>query len=270
MKPQHLLSLAALGSLLAVSGCTSASATSTDTAKENTPAAPAAVVTQSTTPHYDVVYRTEAADIDGTLSDSVWESVGDISGSFFYPWEAKEAPRTVFKAYNDGTNLYFMFDITDPDVLSSEEWKDDESTVDNEDRAEIFLAQGAVDKPTSEGMPLYYGIEIDPQGRVHDYSIEYYRDFDGTWNLEGLETAGTTTDDGYIVEGLIPLSTLKDLNLLKEDGTLRAGLYRAEFSSPAEGSEEPVMEWISWVDPKTEAPDYHVDSSFGELRLLSE
>lgn len=268
-KLSRLLIGALAASTMAGCGCgSSAPASSAGTAEEKT-SSNAAVANMATTPHYDVVFRDAAADVDGTIDD-VWKDVGDISGSFFYPWESKEAPKTEFKAYNDGTNLYFYFDSEDPDVLVDEEWKDDESTVDNEDRAEIFFAQGPVDKPGADGMPLYYGIEIDPDGRVHDYSVEYYRDFDGKWNLEGLKTAGVKTDDGYIVEGSIPLATLEKLNLLKDNGTLRTGLYRAEFSTAEDGKDEPVMEWISWVDPKTENPDYHVDSSFGELRILKE
>lgn len=275
MKKHHFRPLfAAAACTLLAAGCAAPAAdagTADDKSTDDKTAqtSNAAVANMATTPHYDVVFREEAAAVDGNVSDAVWSDVSDISGSFFYPWESKEAPKTVFKAYNDGNKMYFYFEAQDGDVLSSEEWNEDESTVDNEDRAEIFFAQGPVDKPAADGMPLYYGVEIDPQGRVHDYSIKYYRDFDGTWNLAGLETAGAKTDTGYIVEGSIPLETLRNLNLLKENGTLRTGLYRAEFSTPAEGTEEPVMEWISWVDPKTEQPDYHVDSSFGELRLLS-
>lgn len=261
------------GALLLLAGCSTTPAAKTPTdasaseGKEKA-AVSAAIPNQATTPHYDVVKRDEAATIDGKIDEDVWSSVQNISGSFFYPWADKEAPVTVFEAYNDGTDLYFMFEVTDPEVLVEEDWKDDESIVDAEDRVEIFLAQGPVDLPTPKGMPLYYGVEIDPKGRVHDYSIEYYRHFDGTWNLEGLETAGVQTDDGYVVEGKVPLSTLKDLNLLKEDGTMRTGVYRAEFSSPEKEGDDTVMEWISWVDPKTEEPDYHVDSSFGEFRIL--
>lgn len=270
LKPVSL-SLLSL-SMVAMAACTASPASDTtkedgskDVAAAKTPAA--TIVTQSTTPQYDVVKRTEAAVIDGSADDEVWSTVQDISGTFHYPWEDKEAPVTVFKAYNDGTNLYFLFDVTDPDVLVDEEWKDDESTVDNEDRAELFFAGGPVDKPGADGMPLYYGVEVDPDGRVHDYSLEYYRKFDGTWNLEGMETAGQTTDGGYVVEGMIPLKSLEDLGLINDDNVMRTGVYRAEFSKNPDG-DEPIMEWISWVNPKTEAPDYHVDSSFGEFRIL--
>lgn len=257
-------------SMITMAACSSAPAASNtekDASADSANTAAAAIVTQSTTPQYDVVKRTDAAAIDGSADDEVWSTVQDISGSFHYPWEAKEAPVTVFKSYNDGTNLYFLFEVTDPDVIVDSEWKDDESTVDVEDRAELFFAGGPVDKPGATGMPLYYGVEVDPDGRVHDYSVEYYRKFDGTWNLEGMETAGQTTDSGYVVEGMIPLKSLKDLGLINSDNVMRTGVYRAEFTTNPDG-DEPIMEWISWVNPKTEAPDYHVDSSFGEFRIL--
>lgn len=86
------------------------------------------------------------------------------------------------------------------------------------------------------------------------------------WDLEGLETKGAATENGYIVEGKVPLKSLEDLKLIRNN-VMRAGVYRAEFSTQ-ENSDELLMEWISWVDPKTEAPDFHVDSSFGEFRFL--
>lgn len=222
---------------------------------------------EAATPHYDVVKRDEKATIDGTLDDKVWSTVPSMSGDFSFPWDTKEAPLTVFKGYNDGTDFYFSFEVTDEDVVLDKDWKDDESTVDIEDRVELFFAGGAIDKPTTSGMPLYYGIEVDPDGRVHDYSIKYYRHFDSKWNLDGLETKGKVTDTGYIVEGKIPLKSLEDLKLINND-VMCAGVYRAEFSTPEKDGDDPIMEWISWVDPKTEEPDFHVNSSFGEFRFL--
>ena len=54
----------------------------------------------------------------------------------------KEAPLTKFQGYHDGTDFYFCFEVTDENVVTQEEWKDDESTVDNEDRVELFFAGG--------------------------------------------------------------------------------------------------------------------------------
>ena len=68
-------------------------------------------------------------------------------------------------------DVYKRQEVTDENVVTQEEWKDDESTVDNEDRVELFFAGGSVDKPTTSGMEKYYGVEIDPQGRVHDLSL---------------------------------------------------------------------------------------------------
>lgn len=261
-----------LGAVLALSvvGC------GTTPAKPEEPAPPAADETnqqvttvvaynEATTPHYDVVFRDGKAAVDGVLDEDVWKDVPAIAGGFHFPWDPKEAPFTEFKGYNDGTDFYFSFHVVDAEVLA-DEWTD-ESTVDNEDRVELFFAGQYIDKPSPEGMKLYYGIEVDPEGRVHDYSIKYYRDFDTEWNLEGLETAAVTTENGYDVEGKIPLKSLEDLELIN-NGVMRAGVYRAEFSS-TENAEEPIlMEWISWVDPKTAVPDYHVASSFGEFRFL--
>lgn len=223
---------------------------------------------EAMTAHYDVVLREEEVKIDGELDDEIWKNIPMISGGFHFPWDDKEAPLTKFKAYNDGVNFYFGFDVLDSDILIEEEWKEDESTVDNEDRVELFFAGGSIDKPTVDGIPLYYGIEIDPLGRVHDYSIKYYREFDSEWNLEGLETKAKETDVGYSVEGKVPIKTLESLKLINNNNVMRVGIYRAEFSKPSEDGQEPVMEWISWIDPKTEEPDFHVDSSFGEFRFL--
>ncbi len=221
---------------------------------------------ESAMPFYDVVKRDAAPIIDGNLDEEVWQSVPDISGGFHFPWDPKEVPATVFKAYHDGSDFYFSFDITDGEVLASEEWVN-ESTVDNEDRAELFFAAADVHLPTPSGMPTYFCIEVDPKGRVHDYSVVYYRHFDSEWNMADLKTAAVVTETGYTIEGSVPLQTFRDLNLISADELMRVGVYRAEFSSQAD-SEDILMEWISWINPKTEAPDYHVNSSFGEFRFL--
>lgn len=220
---------------------------------------------QLSTSNYDVNYREVAATIDGVLEEEVWKPLGAISGSFLYPWEKVEAPFTEFKAYHDNTNFYFSFVVKDQAVVSEEQWKEDESTVDNEDRVELFFASGSVDKPVEYKIPLYYATEVDPLGRAHDYSIKYYREFDSKFNFEGAKNAATIVEDGYIVEGYIPLATLKALNLFSEDQMIRVGVFRAEFTK---NNDELIMQWISWVDPKTEVPDFHVDSAFGQFRFL--
>ena len=251
-------------SALALSACSSGNAPEQDKASSSI------AYNQSIMSHYDVVKRDEKANIDGLVDDKVWAEVPAIAGGFHLPWENKEAPYTEFKAYHDADNMYFSFVVEDKDVLVAKEDTDDESVVDGEDRVEIFIAGKYIEVPGPKGMEPYYGIEIDPKGRVHDYSIIYYRDFDGKWNLEGLETKATQNDKGYIVEGLIPMKFLRDNKMINEQNVMNTGVYRAEFSTPANEGEDPIMQWISWVDPKTENPDYHVASSFGEFRFLEE
>ncbi len=208
---------------------------------------------------YEVVSLDESIVVDGEL-EPVWSDVSDVK-EFTFPWEDKEAPSTVFRAFVADDTFYFAFEVSDEEILLEDEWVD-EKTLDNEDRVELFFAAGDVDKPVNYEIPPYYAIEIDAEGRVHDYVTYYYRDMDNTWNMEGLKTATMREDGLYIVEGSIPLSTFEELGLL-QDGVMRVGAFRAEFSKDDQG--EIVQEWISWVDPATDVPDFHVDSAFGEF-----
>lgn len=81
-----------------------------------------------------------------------------------------------------------------------------------------------------------------------------------------------------------PSSAAKPLAKPGRGSRIRCGLYRAEFShdrsgKPVEQRETihnrgrrldgppPIEEWISWVDPKTPEPDFHVPSSFGWMEI---
>ncbi|MIL09388.1 endoxylanase, partial [Salmonella enterica subsp. enterica] len=214
---------------------------------------------------YDVVKVSKAPTLDGKADDTVWQEAGLLEGGFHFPWEQVHAPRTQFRAVHDGANFYFSFVVVDPDVVVLDQPKGERETVDEEDRVELFFSAGPIDKPVDYEMPAYYAVEVDPAGRVHDYSMKYYRQIDSAWKLDGFKTAGARTPDGYIVEASIPLSALRGLGLLKPDGSLRAGAFRAEFSRK-DGKLD--QRWISWVDPQTPVPDFHVDSAFGLFRLI--
>jgi hypothetical protein len=45
------------------------------------------------------------------------------------------------------------------------------------------------------------------------------------------------------------------------------GVYRAEFSHLPSGGVH--FGWLSWLQPITEKPDFHVPSSFGVWELLA-
>lgn len=122
---------------------------------------------QASANNYDVAYRDVKVKLDGKLDEKVWQGLGEISGSFHYPWEMVEAPLTKFKAFHDNTNFYFSFEVFDKEVLADKEWKG-ESTVDMEDRVELFFAQTTVDKPVQYKLIPYYATEVDAYGRAHD------------------------------------------------------------------------------------------------------
>lgn len=176
---------------------------------------------------------------------------------FTYPWADKPAPRTEVAIRNADDALHFTFTVDDSDIVVTEKWTG-ESTLDGEDRVEIFFAK-------DEQLQQYWSIEIDSQGRVHDYQASHYRNFDNTWNCPGLKTTAQRTQTGYTVTATIPLATLGELlgQPVKEDTQLRLGLFRVEFYGTDPATHGDANDnWISWVRPETEKPDFHVPSAF--------
>lgn len=267
--PQNTQSTTTSSDATLTSSVSSASTTSEAAEQKQTAPALVAHQVQQSVSNYDVPYLAEQVTIDGTLDESVWNQVGAISGSFGFPWEKTAAPITEFRAYHDQTNLYFSFLVRDDDVVTVANWEaKGEKTVDDEDRVELFFASGAINEPVSYALPPYYAVEIDPLGRVHDYSVTYYRHFDSNFTLEQAQYAGQQVAIGYLVEGRIPLRALAELGVLRDNQLLRVGVFRAEFSKNSAAENGLTMQWISWVDPKTAEPDFHVDSAFGQFRLL--
>ncbi len=221
---------------------------------------------------YTVVKRGAAATVDGQVDEAVWADVPAIAGGFHYPWEREEAPKTVFKAFHDGTNFYFSFICADAQVLVKSDFSAGErATVDVEDRVELFFAPAPIDVAVDYDLPTYYNVEVDPAGRVHDYSMVFYRGvMDSDWNLPGLKTAGCHNDLGYTVEGMIPLASLRDLELFSGDkaDTILTGVFRAEFSGSVDAPDKIVQRWISWIDPEVPVPDYHVAEAFGKFVFM--
>jgi hypothetical protein len=196
--------------------------------------------------------------LDGALDDPAWEKA-TVETRFTFPWEERPLPRTEFRALFDAEALYFAFSVDDEDVVLAEPFGGQQDVV-REDRVELFFA---VDEKLAE----YYCLEIDPLGRVLDYRAGYYRRFDFCWSFPGLEVAGRQTAGGYAVEGRIPLAPLSSLGFPPPASgrPLKLGIYRAEFRHAS--GPDPIESWISWVDPKTQEPDFHVPESFGYLKF---
>ncbi|MHC4571303.1 MAG: carbohydrate-binding family 9-like protein [Planctomycetota bacterium] len=176
---------------------------------------------------------------------------------FFLPLGGQSSTCYGFRSLFDDEFFYFSFRVHDEDVVVEKKF-DAESVVDREDRVEIFFARG-------DKLKEYFCLEVDPLGRIHDYAASYYRKFDSSWSCRGIRTAGSITKQGYSIEGSIPLRTLETLGLPSQGSghMLRAGLFRAEFNHGPESA--PEAHWISWIDPGTEQPDFHVPGAFGCL-----
>jgi hypothetical protein len=188
-------------------------------------------------------------------NDSFWQK-GKALTSFILPWDKDNPPSTIFRALHDTKNFFFRFDVIDTDIHVNKE-TNDKMAVLSSDRVEIFFR-------SDRGMKLYYGLEMDPSGRVMDYKAEYYRKFDYNWKWEGITIRSKYTLNGYRVWGSIPLVSLRNMKLLS-DNKIQAGLFRGRCINAS--PDEPVFKWISWVKPDSETPDFHIPSAFGELKL---
>ena len=215
--------------------------------------------------------------LDGRADEAAWKEAA-VERHFIFPWKPTPAPETEFRALCDGRHLYFTFRVQDADVVVLDRLRDEEDEV-FEDRVEVYLSR-------DDRMNDYFCFEVDSRGRAFDYRGSFYRRLDAKWRLAGLETKGGPTPKGYEVEGRIPQKSLVALGFpaLRRGARIRCGLYRAEFSHdrsgrPVEQKESlhnlgrklagppPIEEWISWVDPKTKEPDFHVPASLGWLEI---
>lgn len=207
---------------------------------------------------YHARYLNAAARPDGPLNPSAWQQA-DVLSQFAFPWEDRPAPRTEFRALFDDRSLHFSFQVEDDDVVLAEPFRNKMDVV-KEDRVELFFA-------VDEQLARYYCLEIDPLGRVLDYRAAYYREFDFAWRFPGLSVTGRRTSDGYQIEGRLPWTAFESLGfpLPGSRERIRFGVYRAEFRHTGEAAWS--ESWISWIDPQTQTPDFHVPQSFGFLEL---
>lgn len=185
----------------------------------------------------------------------------DTLKDFIQPWTDTAVQRTLFRALYDEDWLYLRYDVKDREILVSTD-RDHKLDVADSDRIEIFFR-------TDEDLERYYCLELDPLGRVLDYRASFYRDFDYTWRWpqEELSVRAEVHEDGYLVEAKVSLKSLVDLGILK-DGNLNAGIFRGDCQRLGTGNgEAPSFNWITWVDPGTDTPDFHVKSAFGKLIL---
>jgi hypothetical protein len=216
--------------------------------------------------------------IDGRADEPVWR-LAPLEKDFTFPWRSVPAPATEFRAVCDPQAFYFHYRVLDADIVVVEPFTDELDAV-LEDRVEMSFAR-------DDRLSDYYWWEIDSRGRVFDYRAAFYRKIFPEWKLEGLAVRATPIPHGYQVEGRIPLTTLAKLGFALSPGKkVRFAVFRAEFSHDRSGRKvspvtdihnlgrhregpPPIQEWISWVDPATAEPDFHIPAAFGWLEIVA-
>lgn len=167
---------------------------------------------------------------------------GFESNELYAPWDGLTTD-TRFCCHATSERFYFSFEVEDSTLTLTEPFKD-EMDVMPEDRVEVFFAADSkMKKP-------YYGIEIDPMGRVHDYESTYYRKFKYDWNISTLQTHTAITPRGYRVGGSILLSELKELGMNLESG-FWMGVFQADFY------QKEKVNWYALHAPDVDHADFH-------------
>jgi hypothetical protein len=185
-----------------------------------------------------------------------WEDISKLE-DFSFPWRGENAPETQFQAFHNDLYLHFRFIAFggSPLVHVKENHK---MEVINSERVEIFFRQDPKMSP-------YYCLEMDPYGRILDYIANYYRRFNYEWKWPGCLSIQTKIEETrYILQGKISFAILEQLNLI-QNNEIQIGLFRGYCTNIQ--NDKATLEWISWIDPKTEKPDFHTPSAFGIIKL---
>ncbi|UOB16049.1 sugar-binding protein [Abyssalbus ytuae] len=195
--------------------------------------------------------------INNKGNDLLWKQANVIK-DFCSPWDSKDIERIEFRALWDENKLFFCFKVYDVEIHVHESNNINDS-INHSDRVELFFR-------SNDSMNPYYCLEIDPTARIMDFMAKPGKNFNFDWNWPSghIEVKSTIEKNYFIVEGAISLQSLKELRLLKQN-RIETGVYRAKYNKQKEGTYKPT--WITWVNPKTETPDFHITSSFGVFEL---
>ncbi len=195
--------------------------------------------------------------LDGVPEEKAWKRAKLLKNIRFHRGDESDEspPATHFRAFYGDSGFFFSFRVRDRDIVVRET-VDQEKEILDEDRVELFFAR-------SPGMETYYGMEIDPVGRALTFRASYYRNLDLEWTLPDMTLRGKIREDGYSIEGLIPLSFFTQNRLFSGEDANRVmtGVFRAEFSHGEGGNIQ--RRWMSWIDPATGEPDFHRPRAFG-------
>mgnify|MGYP003683347229 FL=1 len=195
--------------------------------------------------------------ISGKGDSIAWRQANVIE-DFCSPWSSRAVNKIEFKALHDSEKLFFSFKVYDSQVHINPS-EHIYNSINNSDRVELFFRSDSKMNP-------YYCLEIDPRARVMDFFAKPNKNFDFNWNWpsEHIEVKSSISKHFFVVEGAISLQSLFNFNLLKNE-KLEIGVYRAKYSKQNNGEYNPI--WITWVNPETETPNFHIPSSFGIFKF---
>lgn len=197
--------------------------------------------------------------INGLATSDMWKQA-EVLTNFISPWDHKEPSKIEFRALWDGINFYFCFTVFDTKIHIVT--KDDSfGSINDSDRVELFFRSDSSLNP-------YYCLEIDTSARIMDFMAYPNKDFDFNWNWpkNDIEVKSSKNECSFTVEGLISIDSLKRLKLIN-NYKIETGIFRAKYNSEDNFNFEPT--WITWVNPNTEEPNFHIASSFGVLELMN-
>jgi len=197
-------------------------------------------------------------EINGKANHHLWEKAVALK-DFSSPWQSETIENIEFRALHDGKNLFVSYKVDDSS-LHIDRTDSTKKSVDNSDRVELFLR-------SDNRLDPYYCLEIDPLARVQDFKARPNREFDYLWDWPKKDIAikSHITSTSFSVELAISIDSLERFNLIRNDGHIEAGIFRAKYNQHENGRFEPT--WITWVDPQTETPNFHTASAFGILKL---
>jgi hypothetical protein len=197
--------------------------------------------------------------ITGKGKNVNWENAAVLT-QFLSPWDNEEPSKIEFRALWDGVNFFFCFTVFDTKIHIVT--KDSSvASINDSDRVELFFRSDASLNP-------YYCLEIDSSARIMDFIAYPNKNFDFNWNWpkNDIDVKSSKNDISFTVEGAISIDSLNKFNLIK-DNKIETGVFRAKYNSVDNINFEPT--WITWINPQTESPNFHIASSFGVFNLIS-
>ena len=201
----------------------------------------------------NIPFSSEEIKVDGVIEENEWKH-GVLVDYLISPWVDNISDKTRFYTFVSHDYFNFCFSVVDSTLVTFP--FETERTVIKEDRVELFFSKEA-------SLEKYYCIEIDPFGNLLDYSAKFPREFNRSWDFSEINIKTKVNDFGYTVEGTILLKELKAIGISDQ---FYLGIFRADFKS----HDLKDVCWISWINPNSSKPDFHIPSAFALTSFVRE